>query len=194
MSAKKDPFETFSQWLEEATKNEPDNPTAVALATADASGAPSVRMVLLKGFDERGFVFYSNTESRKGRELAENPRAALCFHWKTLARQVRIEGAVTPVSDEEADAYYASRARDSRIGAWASKQSVPMTGRFDLEKAVAKYAAKYAIGEVPRPPFWSGYRIAAERLEFWTDKPFRLHERLIYERDGEGWRNQILFP
>ncbi|MBT4018643.1 MAG: pyridoxamine 5'-phosphate oxidase [Alphaproteobacteria bacterium] len=194
MSAKKDPFETFSQWLEEATKNEPDNPTAVALATADASGAPSVRMVLLKGFDERGFVFYSNTESRKGRELAENPRAALCFHWKTLARQVRIEGAVTPVSDEEADAYYASRARDSRIGAWASKQSTAMSGRFDLEVAVAKYAAKYAIGDVPRPPFWSGYRIAAERLEFWTDKPFRLHERLIYERDGEGWRNQILFP
>jgi len=194
MSAKKDPFETFSQWLEEATKNEPDNPTAVALATADASGAPSVRMVLLKGFDERGFVFYSNTESRKGRELAENPRAALCFHWKTLARQVRIEGAVTPVSDEEADAYYASRARDSRIGAWASKQSTAMSGRFDLEVAVAKYAAKYAIGDVPRPPFWSGYRIAAERLEFWTDKPFRLDERLIYERDGEGWRNQILFP
>ena len=194
MSAKKDPFETFSQWLEEATKNEPDNPTAVALATADASGAPSVRMVLLKGFDERGFVFYSNTESRKGRELAENPRAALCFHWKTLARQVRIEGAVTPVSDEEADAYYASRARDSRIGDWASKQSTAMSGRFDLEVAVAKYAAKYAIGDVPRPPFWSGYRIAAERLEFWTDKPFRLHERLIYERDGEGWRNQILFP
>ena len=194
MSAKKDPFETFSQWLGEATKNEPDNPTAVALATADASGAPSVRMVLLKGFDERGFVFYSNTESRKGRELAENPRAALCFHWKTLARQVRIEGAVTPVSDEEADAYYASRARDSRIGAWASKQSTAMSGRFDLEVAVAKYAAKYAIGDVPRPPFWSGYRIAAERLEFWTDKPFRLHERLIYERDGEGWRNQILFP
>ena len=194
MSAKKDPFETFSQWLEEATKNEPDNPTAVALATADASGAPSVRMVLLKGFDERGFVFYSNTESRKGRELAENPRAALCLHWTTLARQVRIEGAVTPVSAEEADAYYASRARDSRIGAWASKQSTAMSGRFDLEVAVAKYAAKYAIGDVPRPPFWSGYRIAAERLEFWTDKPFRLHERLIYERDGEGWRNQILFP
>ena len=184
----------FSQWLEEATKKEHDNPTAVALATADASGAPSDRMVLLKGFDEHGFVFYTNTESRKGQELAENPRAALCFHWKTLARQVRVEGAVTPVSEEEADAYYASRARDSRIGAWASKQSTAMSGRFDLEVAVAKYAAKYAIGDVPRPPFWSGYRIAAERLEFWTDKPFRLHERLIYERDGEGWRNQILFP
>ena len=194
MAPKSDPFETFSQWLEDATRKEPDNPTAVALATADASGAPSVRMVLLKDFDDRGFVFYTNTDSRKGHDLAENPRAALCFHWKSLARQVRVEGAVTPVTEEEADSYYASRARDSRIGAWASKQSRPMSGRFDLEKAVARYAAKYAIGEVPRPPWWSGYRIAPERLEFWTDKPFRLHERLIYERDGDGWNNQTLFP
>jgi len=194
MSTPRDPFAKFSDWLSEATEKEPDNPTAVALATADASGAPSVRMVLLKGFDEKGFVFYTNLESRKGRELTENPRAALCFHWKSLARQVRVEGAVTPVSDEEADTYYASRARDSRIGAWASQQSRPMSGRFDLEKAVAKFAARYAIGDVPRPSYWSGFRIAAERLEFWTDKPFRLHERLIFEREGDGWRNETLFP
>jgi pyridoxamine 5'-phosphate oxidase len=194
MSTKRDPFALFSMWLSEATEKEPDNPTAVALATADADGAPSVRMVLLKGFDEKGFVFYTNTESRKGQDLTENPRAALCFHWKSLARQVRVEGAVTPVSAEEADAYYQSRARDSRIGAWASQQSRPMQGRFDLEKAVAKYAARYAIGEVPRPPYWSGYRVAPERLEFWTDKPFRLHERLIFVPEGDGWRNEILFP
>ena len=194
MSAIKDPFATFAEWLQEATEKEPDNPTAVALATANANGAPSVRMVLLKGYDDRGFVFYTNTDSRKGRDLAENPQAAMCFHWKSLARQIRIEGAVTPVSDEEADTYYASRARDSRIGAWASKQSKPMSGRFDLEKAVAKYAARYAIGEVPRPPWWSGYRIAPERIEFWTDKPFRLHERMVFERDGDSWRTEMLFP
>ncbi len=200
MSDVEDPFVRFAAWLEEAIETEPNDPTAMALATVDAGGMPSARMVLLKGSDERGFVFYTNTESRKGDDLAANPRAALCFHWKSLRRQVRIEGGVEPVSEEEADAYFASRARDSRIGAWASDQSRPMAGRFDLEKAVAKYAAKFALGEIPRPPHWSGYRVIPSRIEFWRDKAFRLHERLVYLREdasaGEPavWRTEILFP
>ena len=166
----------------------------MALATADAQGRPSVRMVLLKGFDQQGFVFYTNSESQKGTQLAANPQAALCFYWKSLQRQVRVEGAVMPVGDEEADAYFATRARDSQIGAWASQQSRAMSGRFELEKAIARYAAKYAIGRVPRPPYWLGYRLAAERLEFWQDRPFRLHDRLVYVLDGGAWRTEKLYP
>ncbi len=196
LDADQDPIELFRQWLGDAEKSEPNDPNAMALATADARGRPSVRMVLLKGVDGRGFVFYTNLDSDKGRQLAENPFAALCFHWKSLRRQVRIEGPVERVSDEEADAYYASRARDSRIGAWASKQSRPLSSRFELEKRVARYAAKYALGDVPRPPFWSGFRVLPERIEFWIDKPFRLHERLVCLRDGGdgAWVTQNLFP
>ncbi len=195
MDADQDPTELFRQWLDEAGKSEPNDPNAMALATADARGRPSVRMVLLKGVDERGFVFYTNLNSDKGRQLTENPFAALCFHWKTMRRQVRIEGPVERVSDAEADAYYASRARDSRIGAWASKQSRPLASRFELEKRVARYAAKYALGDVPRPPFWSGFRVLPERIEFWIDRPFRLHERLVFLKNGDrGWTTQNLFP
>lgn len=194
MTEIEDPIERFAAWLREATDSEPRDPTAMSLATVDANGAPSLRMVLLKAVDSRGFVFYTNTESQKGLELDGNQNAALCFYWKSLGRQIRIEGVAEAVSDEEADAYFASRHRDSRIGAWASAQSRPMAGRFDLEKAVAKYAAKYAIGNIPRPPYWSGYRIVPARIEFWREKPFRLHERLVFVRDGEGWRTEVLFP
>jgi pyridoxamine 5'-phosphate oxidase len=189
-----DPHALFAEWMAEATKTEPNDPNAMCLATATPDGRPSARMVLLKGQDARGFVFYTNLDSRKGGELAANPRAALCFHWKTLARSVRVEGPVEPVTPEEADAYFATRARPSRIGAWASKQSRPLEGRWALEKAVAEYTLKFGLGEIPRPPHWSGFRVVPERIEFWRDMPFRLHERRVFHREGEGWREELLYP
>lgn len=197
-STEADPYARFAEWMAEATKSEPNDPNAVCLATATPDGRPSARMVLLKGVDARGFVFYTNLESRKGTELAANPQAALCFHWKTLQRSVRVEGAVEPVSAEEADAYYASRARGSRIGAWASRQSRPLEGRWALEKAVAEYTVKFNIGEIPRPEFWSGFRVLPRRIEFWRDMPFRLHDRQVFHREGpgetSGWRIEALYP
>jgi pyridoxamine 5'-phosphate oxidase len=189
-----EPFRLFRSWLAEAEASEPNDPNAMALATVDADGVPDVRMVLLKGADEAGFVFYTNTESAKGEELAANPKAALVFHWKSLRRQVRVRGPVARVSGAEADAYFRSRPRDSRIGAWASRQSRPLESRFALEKAVASYAAKYAIGEVPRPPHWTGFRIAPLQMEFWQDRPFRLHDRIRFTRTNSGWDKTRLYP
>jgi pyridoxamine 5'-phosphate oxidase len=189
-----DPIVLFREWLAEAEKSEPDNPTAVALATVGADGAPSVRMVLLKGIDERGFVFYTNLGSRKAAQIGENARVGLCFHWKSLARQVTVEGLVAPVGDAEADAYFASRDRGSRIGAWASKQSQPLEGRFELEKRVAKFAAKFHVGTVPRPEFWSGFRVVPERIEFWQDRKSRLHDRSLFTKLGDAWQTVKLFP
>jgi pyridoxamine 5'-phosphate oxidase len=189
-----EPFRLFSEWLADATASEPNDPTAMALATVDGDGLPNVRMVLLKGVDEGGFVFFTNFESDKGRELIAQPKAAICFHWKTLRRQIRIRGSIAPVTAEEADAYFATRARGSRIGAWASKQSRPLESRFALEKAVAAYAAKFAIGEVPRPDYWSGFRLTPVAIEFWKDGQFRLHDRVRFTRKGEGWERTRLYP
>jgi len=189
-----DPFELFREWWDEAHKSEPAEPAAMALATATSDGRPSVRMVLLRGIDERGFVFYTNLESRKGGELAANPHAAVVLHWKSLGRQIRIEGQAALVSDEEADAYFASRARGSQIGAWASAQSRPMESRHGLEKSVAKFAAKFGLGKVPRPDHWSGFRIAPAHIEFWREGRFRLHERIVYHRTETGWDTERLFP
>lgn len=191
----KDPFALFSQWMEDAKSSEPEDPNALSLATVDADGLPNVRMVLLKGFDERGFVFYTNFESQKGTEILASMKAAMCFHWKSLRRQVRIRGEVSTVDDAEADEYYNSRARGSRIGAWASQQSRPLESKFALEKEVAKYAAKYAVGDIPRPPHWSGFRISPSYMEFWQDGQFRLHDRVMFRRDGEGpWTSNRAYP
>lgn len=190
----KDPLALFEAWFEEAKQQEPNDPNAMSVASVGEDGMPSLRMVLLKGCDERGFVFYTNFESRKGEQLLARPKAAALFHWKSLRRQVRIEGPVTRVSDEEADAYFASRPKDSQIGAWASEQSRPLAGRFELEKRVAKFAAKFGLGKVPRPPHWSGFRIAPERIEFWQDGKFRLHDRLVYHSEETGWRTERLYP
>lgn len=193
---KSEPFALFEEWLGDAVKTEPNDPNAVALATVDKDGLPDVRMVLLKGFDIQGFVFYTNFESQKGVEILDSMKAAMCFHWKTLRRQVRIRGPVEIVSDEEADAYYATRPRGSRIGAWASKQSRPLESRFALEKAVAEYTARHAIGEIPRPKYWSGFRIRPTSIEFWHDRPFRLHDRVVFSRETlEGdWGKERLYP
>lgn len=190
------PFDLFREWLEDAGESEINDPNALSLATVDPDGLPNVRMVLLKGFDERGFVFYTNFESAKGRELLSAGKAAMCFHWKSLRRQVRIRGPIVQVDAAEADEYYQSRARGSRIGAWASKQSRPLESRFALEKEVAKFTAKFAIGEIPRPDHWSGIRLVPTSIEFWHDRPFRLHDRVVFTRTAadEGWTKDRLYP
>ncbi|WP_420338581.1 pyridoxamine 5'-phosphate oxidase [Roseibium sp.] len=190
------PFELFDEWLEEAKTTEPNDPNALALSTVDPNGLPNVRMVLLKGFDETGFVFYTNLESAKGRELLSAGKAAMCFHWKSLRRQIRIRGEIVQVSAEEADEYYQSRPRGSRIGAWASRQSRPLESRFALEKEVAKYTAKFGIGEIPRPEHWSGLRLIPSEIEFWADRPFRLHDRVKFTRSSpsEPWSKERLYP
>ena len=189
-----DPHALFDHWFAEAAALEPNDHNAMALATADGDGRPSVRMVLLKGHDPRGFVFFTNLDSRKGGELADNPHAALLFHWKSLRRQVRIEGPVEPVSEAEADAYFATRSRDSQLGAWASDQSRPLDSRATFEARYGEMRARFEGGEVPRPARWSGFRVLAERMEFWSDREHRLHERRLFVRSGEGWSEGLLYP
>ena len=188
------PFEIFKSWLKDAQATDMKEPTAMSLATVDQKGRPSVRIVLLKQVTSAGFVFYTNLESDKGQDLLTNPHAALCFHWMPLEKQVRIQGLVERVSDEDADEYFASRNRGSRIGAWASLQSRPLQYRGELEKRVAQFTAKFTLGKIPRPEYWSGFRVIPERIEFWAAKPFRLHDRQVYVRKGAGWDLLRLFP
>jgi pyridoxamine 5'-phosphate oxidase len=191
--AEVEPLAPFRRWLDEAWKGEP-NAHAMTLATTTSDGRPSARVVLLKGLDERGFVFYTNLESRKSKELFGSPHAALCFLWKSLDRQVRIEGVVEMVGDEEADAYFAGRPRDSQIGAWASDQSQPLASRAELERRVDEFSRRFGEGEVPRPPYWSGFRVVPQRVEFWQERPSRLHDRILFIREGDVWRRERLFP
>jgi pyridoxamine 5'-phosphate oxidase len=193
---KADPLDLFGEWYAAAEKSEPNDPTAMSVATVGPDGTPSLRMVLLKGYDADGFVFYTNHESRKGQQLLAHPKAAMLFHWKSLRRQVRLEGPVTPTTPEESDAYFATRARGSQIGAWASDQSRPLESRFALEKRVAAFAARHVVGTVPRPPHWSGFRLTPLLIEFWQDAAFRLHDRLEYTRakPGEPWKTRVLYP
>lgn len=188
------PIAQIVEWLVQAERKEAQEPAAMSVATVGADGRPSLRIVLLRGIDARGLVFYTNLSSEKAEDIRANPHVALCLHWKSMARQIRVEGRATQVDDAEADAYFASRPRDSQIGAWASKQSQCLEGRFKLEARVAKYAARYAIGAVPRPTFWSGFRVVPERIEFWEDRPFRLHERIVWEVVDGAWRSNKLYP
>ncbi len=189
-----EPMALFQQWFAEARASEPNDPEAVALATATPDGAPSVRMVLMKLADEEGFVFYTNGHSRKGSDIAANPQAAMLFHWKSLRRQVRIEGKVSEVDPAMADAYFASRSRDSQLGAHASDQSRPLASRAEFLGRIAKVTARHLVGPVPRPPHWTGYRLVPDRIEFWMDRPFRLHERRLFTRSEEGWSDTLLYP
>jgi pyridoxamine 5'-phosphate oxidase len=193
-TATSDPIPLFAAWLGEAEASEPADANAMALATVDADGLPNVRIVLLKGVDENGFVFYTNLKSAKGAELGANAKAALCFYWKSLGRQVRIRGPVAPVADSEADAYFSTRPRESRIGAWASRQSQPLASRAELDEAVARFAAKFGHGDVPRPDYWSGYRLSPVEIEFWQAGDFRLHDRVVFRRKGAGWEKTLLYP
>jgi pyridoxamine 5'-phosphate oxidase len=191
-----EPLRLFAAWFEEAVRGEPRDPTAMSLATVDADGRPNVRMVLMKGFDERGFVFYTNIDSQKGRELDRSSQGALLFHWKSLNRQVRLRGPVERIDDGEADSYFATRPRLAQIGAWASKQSAPLESRHAFEKAIALYTAKFAIGTIPRPPHWTGYRLVPLAIEFWHERPFRLHDRIEFRREAPGapWGKTRLYP